>query len=406
MACALILPDGGGKGRAEAPRIAMRTYTFIGSFCFLILLIAGFAHTESWISRVSSGREEEISFVHQQVADVSWILLLCVFSLLVRFRRRRGARAFLLAAVFLLFALAALQSHPVWKEKRVLAADDWSLAGKLTRIATFPAAISETGLQLDDVVSAMAFDPDGNLWLSTPSNGPYCYQVHSNELENLLRPDAVYGLSPDPDGMWVMTSQGAHLYHGVSVVREVGFPEGVIPLTALASGGTHLFGTTHGLFIAKQGEARARSAMSGDRITLLHRIPGGVIVAGDSGIWRWTPRGIASCLQMRHLSLAGMVSAGGRVLAPTGESGILNLSPRPLENVRFGIPELNMLSQGAAVVHRGIPCFGSYPGAIVYQNKNRWLQAKIGDYPVTALASDGATLYAWCGGRLLAVSLS
>lgn len=383
----------------------MRTFTILGIAIVLTLLTAGFAQTESWVTRIASARESEISLVHQQVADVSWILLLCVFSLLVRFRRRRSARAFLLAAAFLLFALAALQSHPVWKEKRVLAADDWTPVGRLTRIATIPAAVSETGLQLDDVVSAMAFDPDGNLWLTTPSNGPYCYVVHANELENLLRPDSVYGLSPDPAGMWVMTSQGAHLYRGAAIVREVSFPKDVVPLTALAADGLHLFGTTRGLFIAVEGETRAHSTMPGDRITLLHSISGGVIVAGDSGIWRWTPRGIASCLQIRHLSLAGLVSAGGRVLAPTGETGILNLSPRPLVNVRFAIPELNMLSQGAAVLHRGMPCFGSYPGAIVYQNKNRWRQAKIGEYPVTALASDGETLYAWCGGRLLAVRL-
>lgn len=371
----------------------------------MLLFLSRLTHSESWVNGMFSGRQSEVQFVHEQVTDISWILLLCTFSLLVRFRKRRGVRLYLMAAAFLLFTLAALHSHPLWSSSHTIAADSWQYTDRLTRISNASCAVTETGLRLDDVVSSMAFDPDGNLWLSTPSNGPYCYLVHANEVENLLRPDVIYGLSPDPQGMWVMASRGAFLYHGPAVVREVRFPSAVIPLTALAVNGRHLFGTTRGLFSVAKGESVARLELHADRITLLHKLQNGVLLAGDSGLWRWTEQKIAPCLQIRYSSLSGLIGAGNRILAPTGGEGIVTLSPRPLHNIRFAQPELNIVSPGAAVIHRGKPCFGTYAGAVIYQEGAQWKKARVGEYPVSSLASDGSTLYAWSGGQLLAVHL-
>ena len=371
----------------------------------LLSLLSGLTHTESWVNHVFAGRQEEVQFIHEQITEITWILLLCVFSLLVRFRHRRGVRLYLLAAGFLLLTLAALHSHPFWNSRRMMVTDSWQLDSRITRIHTAGAVVSETGLRLDDVVTAMAFDSFGNLWLSTPSNGPYCFQVHTGEIENLLRPDVVYAFYPDSDGMWVMTSQGAFLYRGAGIIRSVHFPEGVIPLCAVRVGDRRLFGTTRGLFSVRGAATSARQELAADRITQLYPVRGAVLVAGDSGLWRWTGRGTAPCAQIRHRTLSGIIGSADRTYAATGEDGILLLRPKPVNEIRFAVPELNIISPGAVSMHRDVPCFGAYTGAVVYRSGNLWKQSVIGEFPVTALASNGEALYTWTGGRLVEVKL-
>lgn len=383
----------------------MRKYIVTATTILMLVLLSGLTHTESWVNRAFAGRQEEVQFVHDQITDISWILVLCAFSLLVRFRHRRGVRLYLMAAGFLLLTLAALHSHPLWSSRKMMATDTWQFDQRLTRVYSSSAGVAETGLRLDDVVTAMSFDKDGNLWLSTPSNGPYCFMVHTGEIENLLRPDVVYAFYPDPEGMWVMTSQGAFLYRGAGIIRSVHFPEGVIPLSGIRVRDRRLFGTTRGLFSVGPSDTIARQELAADRITQLYPIAGGVLVAGDSGLWRWTGRGIAPCAKIRHRTLSGIIGSANRIYAATGEDGILTLKPRPVNEIRFAVPELNIISPGAATMHHGMPFFGTYAGAVVYQAGNKWKQAVIGEFPVTAIASDGESIYAWTGGRLVEVKL-
>lgn len=353
-----------------------------------------------------SGREDELHFVHEQVADIVWILLLCAFSLLVRFRRRKAFRVYLMAIVFFLFTLAALHSHPLWNSRKLASSDVVQAQAVLTRVVEAQSQILEAGLRLDDVVTAMAFDPDGNLWLATPSNGPYCYQVHSNEVENLLRPDVVYGFFPDKEGMWVLTSGGAFLYRGPEVVQAVRFPEGVIPLCGLRVSGRRLFGTTRGLFTVPEGRSQAQPEGSQqDRVTALRPIGSSVLVVSDSGLLRWTQRGTALFAAIHHRSVSGLAGEGKRLYAATSEDGILSIHPWPWSEIRFAVPELNMISAGAITEHKGMPCFGTYGGSVVYRSGSGWRRIATGEFPVTALASNGETLYAWSGGRLLDVTM-
>ena len=106
---------------------------------------------------------------------------------------------------------------------------------------------------------------------------------------------------------------------------------------------------------------------------------------------------------IRHRTLNGLVGTSGGLYAATSENGILVLRPGPVREILFAVPELNMISPGAVVAHRDMPCFGTYDGSVVCESSEGWKKATIGEFPVTALASDGDRLFAWSGGRLLEV---
>ena len=377
----------------------MRFVLAVVGVLFLVML-SGLTHSESWVNRVLPGQTQEVSFVHEQITDISWVLLLCTFSMLIRFRKRKTARAYLMALGFLLMALAALHSHPLWSAQKMKAPMELKRENAITRIVSVPSVLIESGLKLDDVVTSMAFDREGILWLSTPSNGPYYYSVSINEVENLLRPDVVYGFSPDPGGMWVFTTRGAFLYSGKEIVRAITFPQGIIPLCATEVDSGTMFGTTRGLFYARAGETTAQHEALQERVTHLRPWDNGILVTGDSGIWRWNSKGTAQFVQVRRLSICGLTGVGRHLYAATSDAGILALHPAPSKGIRFALPELNMISPGAVTTYRGMPCFGAYDGSIVCESPNGWRRWKTGDYPVTAIASDNDHLYVWSGGRL------
>ena len=74
------------------PRITtMRTLAIITVIVTLAIL-SSLTHTNSWVNHAFSDRQPELQYVHEQVADVFWILLLCSFSILVRWRKKRSVR--------------------------------------------------------------------------------------------------------------------------------------------------------------------------------------------------------------------------------------------------------------------------------------------------------------------------
>src|SRR5215471_9348595 len=104
--------------------------------------------------------------IHEQIADFAWIFFLCLFSLAIRFRKSRKLKYEFLAIAVFLFVLAAVHSHSLWSFSPVK--PSLAKAGNFgfTRIHTVHAATLETGLQMRDVIHAMAFDGYGDLWLT------------------------------------------------------------------------------------------------------------------------------------------------------------------------------------------------------------------------------------------------
>ena len=135
------------------------------------------------------------------LSDFSWIIALCTFSILLRFKQGQPGKLRLFLLVLVLLVLAALHSHPLWSFSRhaLRYEEKESLT---TRIVNIPATIIPTGLEIDDIVPAMNFDPGGRLWIIGNQGGPYIYSPQTNEFTTLLRPDSIQGLFPDPLGMW------------------------------------------------------------------------------------------------------------------------------------------------------------------------------------------------------------
>jgi len=277
-----------------------------------------------------------------------------------------------------------------------------SSALAFTRIHTVHAETMETGLQMRDVIHAMAFDGYGDLWLTSASSGPYVYSVQTNEVEDLLRPDTVYGLLPDPHGMWILASSGAALYSGLTVIEEIGFPRDVIPLCGARFKERLFFGTSRGLFSYESKKLTEVPIGIKTRITNLYVSKNVLLLTTDDGAYRYG-NGHLSSLNMPDINLIGLLPARTGFIGATDSRGLVQGGAPGWKTLTFGSSNLNFYSRNAVCVHRNQPYFGSFDGSIVTLRNGLWERGVVSDWPVTSLASNGESLYAWSNGELLQV---
>lgn len=340
--------------------------------------------------------------IHEQIADLAWIFFLCLFSLAIRFRKSRKLKYEFLAIAVFLFVLAAVHSHSLWSFSPVKPSPAKAANLEFTRIHTVHAATLETGLQMRDVIHAMAFDGYGDLWLTSASSGPYVYSVQTNEVEDLIRPDTVYGLLPDPRGIWVLSSSGAVLYSGLNVIDEVQFPHDVIPLCGARSNDGLYFGTSRGLYLLRSQKLTEVPIGFKTRITNIYVSKNVLLLTTDEGAYRYGNGHVAS-LNMPEINLIGLLPARTGFIGATDSRGLVQGDAPSWRMLMFGSSNLNFYSPEAVCVHRNQPYFGSLDGSIVTLRNANWVRGVVSDWPVTSLASNGESLYAWSNGELLQV---
>ena len=67
------------------------------------------------------------------------------------------------------------------------------------------------------------------------------------------------------------------------------------------------------------------------------------------------------------------------------------------------VRNLNLNSINAAILYRNEPWFGTLDGSLIVRSELAWHWIRVSDFPVTAIATDGSSLYAWSGGKLVQV---
>lgn len=98
----------------------------------------------------------------EQLADICWIVLLCLFSFFARSRTKSRLRVHLITAAFLLLVLAAFHSHSLWSfSSKVPSAFENAPITRIMNVPTIP-----IGRELNERVTSVAFDPGARLWLS------------------------------------------------------------------------------------------------------------------------------------------------------------------------------------------------------------------------------------------------
>lgn len=337
------------------------------------------------------------------IADFSWILLLCLFSVLIRFKTGSNSKRKLYLLAFLLLMLAAIHSHPLWSFSKSSSALIPHSA--ITRIIRVPAVITETGLQLDDIVHSMYFDPGGKLWMSANQSGPYIYSVPTNEFITLLRPDFVYGLYPDQQGMWVLASTGAFLYDGETIVRKIHFPSEIIPLCAGRVGGDLYFGTAKGLYRASSSDRIALHEVLSMRVNHITTRAQGLFLGTENGVWQLSQdRSITAMDEgLPRFNIASLIQTNGQILAATDSKGILQIHSGRRKEIQFGRKAMNLFTTGSATQKENTAYFGAMDGSIVFLEKGKWKRIETGEWTVSALAADGDSIFAWTNGRLIRI---
>jgi ligand-binding sensor domain-containing protein len=348
----------------------------------------------------SPGRSESLS-PKDAVADSCWILLLCAFSFAARYRKGRNPKIRVLALAFFLLMLAAIHSHPLWSFSRINAGSHQDAS--LTRIVSVPAAVIETGLEIDDIVHAMYFDPGGKLWMSANNSGPYIYSVPTNELTTHLRPDYVYGLFPDVQGMWILTSSGAVLYREESIIKTIYFPLDVIPLCGARLEEDIFFGTTKGLYRARYSDSIALHEVLDARVNQVVRQKNGLILATDRGVLQVNKDGRVQD-DGSQFSASAIALVSGQVLAATDSHGIVIAENPGWKQIRFVRKSMNLFLPGTSASIRKTPFFGAMDGSLIFLANNEWKRVLVGDSAITAVAAKDDFIYAWTNGRLLRIS--
>ncbi len=279
-----------------------------------------------------------------------------------------------------------------------------------TRIFRAPAALLETGLQLPDLITNMAFDSDGNLWLTSAEGGPYIYSVSTNELTNMIFPETVYGLFAGRKGVWVLTSQKASLYEGTEIRRNVYFPKGVVPISGTEDEDSVFFGTTEGLFVTSTQDQYARSTGASQYISSVATHESGLLLTTSNGLEILKKNGfqrsrsfIPAAYMPRKGIFSSIVSSGEGIFAATEQDGILHIQEGGWKRIRFARQNLNLNSINAAILYRNEPWFGTLDGSLIVRSELAWHWIRVSDFPVTAIATDGSSLYAWAGGKLVQV---
>lgn len=358
--------------------------------------VVALAGTHHFQSRVEGAAANE-----QQATDFCWILLLCLFSFLIRTRKTGRWRYHLLTAAFFLLILAAFHSHPLWSLSSRVPNPAQNV--RITRIRQSEATVLNTGLHLDERVTSLAFNGNQRLWLSSGSESPILYSIATNEQDDFLAPGPVYGMYGS-GGMWIFTRAGAYRYENDEYTQKVIFPSNTVPLCGQYWEGRLYIGTSQGLFVMTNGNSPA--LLLKGRILQLVSADLNLLAVSDDGIWRFDGKQFSRILSTpgSHGNIYAALYTDHKIYAATDSDGIFLFDRGKWIPIRFGKAGLNMISPGAAVLHRNHPFFGTMEGSIVYYNEREgWMRIKTGDSPVSALTSDGKQLYAWAGGSLICI---
>jgi hypothetical protein len=287
------------------------------------------------------------------------------------------------------------------------APDVSSQAVQITRIYRAPAVLIDSGVEIPDLITNMAFDPDGNLWLSSLEAGPYFYSVRTSELIDMVFQRAVTGLFSSSDGVWILQRENASLYRGTEAIREVRFPPGTIPVSGLQIQDATLFATSSGIFKVAANDNEAHSVGFEERSYAVALHSRGLLISTDSGLKIWNDTGTKSFLAAdfipRRGVFASVITTTDGIYAGTDQDGFLQLSRGKWQRLQFARRNLNLNSVNASAIYRGDPWFGTLDGSVVFQSKGKWHWFPVSEFPVTAVATNGKSLYVWSGGKLLEV---
>lgn len=287
------------------------------------------------------------------------------------------------------------------------APDVGSQAVQITRIYRAPAVLIDSGLEIPDLITNMAFDPDGNLWLSSLGGGPYFYSVRMNELTDMVFQHEVTGLFPSTDGVWILQKENASLYRVTQAIRQVHFPSGTIPLSGLQIQNATLFATTSGIFKAATNDEEAGNVGFKERCYSVALHSRGLLISTDYGLKIWNKAGTKSFLPAEFIPnrgvFASVIKTADGIFAGTDQDGFIELSRGKWQRLRFGRRNLNLNSVNASAIFHGEPWFGTLDGSVVFQSKGSWHWIQVSEFPVTAVATNGKSLFVWSGGKLLEV---
>ncbi|MCI0446682.1 hypothetical protein L0152_26205 [bacterium] len=321
---------------------------------------------------------------------------------------KKASLLFVLIPLPLLLLAAAVYPTQILRIPTSSPAPDASnQAVPLTRIYRAPAVLIDTGLEIPDLITNMAFDPDGNLWLASLEGGPYFYSVRMNELTDMVFQKTVTGLFPSNEGVWILQKENASLYRGTETIREVRFPSGIIPVAGLETQNAILFATSAGIFQAATNDIEAHNIGFTERSYSLALHSRGLVISTDSGLKIWNEAGAKLFLQDGFIPkrgiFASVISTPIGIFAGTDQDGFLQLSRGSWQRLVFARRDLNLNSLNASTIYRGDPWFGTLDGSVVFQSAGRWHWIGVSEFPVTAITSNGKQLYVWSGGKLLEV---
>jgi len=287
------------------------------------------------------------------------------------------------------------------------APDVSSQAFQITRIYRAPAVLIDSGLEIPDLITNMAFDPDGNLWLASLGGGPYFYSVRMNELTDMVFQREVTGLFASNDGVWILQKENASLYRGTEAIRQVHFPSGTIPLSGLQIQNATLFATTSGIFKAATNDDKAHNLGFKERSYSVALHSRGLLISTDSGLKIWDYTGTKSFLPADFIPkrgvFASVITTDNGIFAGTDQDGFLQLSRGKWQRLVFARRNLNLNSVNASATYHGNPWFGTLDGSVVFHSRGNWHWIPVSEFPVTAVATNGKSLFVWSGGKLLEV---
>ncbi|HEY7161304.1 MAG TPA: hypothetical protein VH815_08590 [Acidobacteriota bacterium] len=277
----------------------------------------------------------------------------------------------------------------------------------ITRIYRAPAVLIDSGLEIPDLITNMAFDSDGDLWLCSLEGGPYFYSVRMNELTDMVFQSTVTGLFASDEGVWILQRENATLYRGMEAIRQVHFPTGTIPVSGLETKNATLFATSSGVFEAMATNDEAHNVGFKERSYSVALHSRGLLISTDSGLKIWSVTGTKSFLPAEFIPkrgiFASVVTTPQGIFAGTDQDGFLQLSRGNWQRLVFARRNLNLNSVNASTIYHGEPWFGTLDGSVVFESKGNWHWIEVGEFPVTAVATNGKSLYVWSGGKLLEV---
>jgi ligand-binding sensor domain-containing protein len=287
------------------------------------------------------------------------------------------------------------------------APDVSSQAVQITRIYRAPAVLIDSGLEIPDLITNMAFDPDGNLWLSSLGGGPYFYSVRMNELTDMVFQSTVTGLFSSTEGVWILQRENASLYRGTESIRQVLFPPGTIPVSGLQIQNATLFATSSGIFKAAADDNEAHNVGFEERSYAVVLHSRGLVISTDSGLKLWNDAGTKSFLPDDFIPkrgiFASVITTTDGIYAGTDQNGFLQLSRGKWQRLLFARRNLNLNSVNASAIYHDDPWFGTLDGSVVFRSKGKWHWIPVSEFPVTAVATNGKSLFVWSGGKLLEV---